>query len=254
MFAHSNAAVAELAELLNAAGIDHALIGIPEAHSEALGAMAAQCAFAEGMATDEQIRESLALFLTASVRGQQAPDMARALIGQALLPSLVASAIEELEQALTVGRDGTVGELADIAMGSWERLPITAGFRPWRRAAKHFGRLAAPLSTDAVSEESVRHLLDVVEWSRTEALVERDYSEQGRIKLMTYHQTKGREADTVIHVFRPDDYFGDQSEPFEEASRLLNVAISRARRRVVVILPPSPHPLVEPFTTLRDAQ
>ena len=67
---------------------------------------------------------------------------------------------------------------------------------------------------------------------------------------MNFHQTKGREADTVIHVFRSDDYFGRETEPFDTASRLLYVAISRARQRVVVVLPPDPHPLVKPLMTL----
>ena len=68
---------------------------------------------------------------------------------------------------------------------------------------------------------------------------------------MNYHQTKGREADTVVHVFRPNDYFGREVEPFAKTSRLLNVAVSRARQRVVVELPPTPHPLVEPFNFLK---
>ena len=73
VFAHSNASVSEVAELINDAGIDHALIGIPEAHSEALGSMVVQCAYAAGLLGDDDIRESLALFLTASVRGRDAP-------------------------------------------------------------------------------------------------------------------------------------------------------------------------------------
>ena len=68
---------------------------------------------------------------------------------------------------------------------------------------------------------------------------------------MNYHQTKGREADTVVHIFRPDDYFGKETEPYETTSRLLNVAISRARQRVIVVLPSIPHPLVQPFISLR---
>ena len=71
---------------------------------------------------------------------------------------------------------------------------------------------------------------------------------------MTYHQTKSREADTAIHVYRHGDFFGREGEPFEEASRLLNVAITRARKRLVLILPHDPHPLVKPFYALRDVQ
>ena len=68
IFVHSNAAVAELAEQLNGAGIEHVLVGIPEAHAEALASMATQCAYAIGLAADREVRESLALFLTARRR------------------------------------------------------------------------------------------------------------------------------------------------------------------------------------------
>ena len=119
VFAHSNVAVAEVAELLSDAGIDHALIGIPEAHAEALGSMAVQCAYAAGLLEDDVLRESLALFLTASVRGRNAPPMAFALVGSGLLPSQVENRISELEGALRDASSGTIGGLGEIAMRSW---------------------------------------------------------------------------------------------------------------------------------------
>ena len=252
LFAHSNAVVGQLGNILNDHGVDHALIGIPEAHAEALGAMAMQCAFALRLVSDGEIRESFALFLTASGRGRYAPPLAKALIGNGLLPPLVDNAVQQIEAELVEAADGTIGALAELVIRSWERLRIRAAFRPWRRAARHFLRLVAPMANQPVAADSVETLLEIVERNRTEALIDLDYSEGGRVRLMTYHQTKGREADTVIHVFLPDDYFGSESEPFEEGSRLLNVAISRARQRVVMILPTSPHGLVEPFTALRD--
>ncbi len=251
IFAHSNASVAELAEELSEVGIDHVIIGIPEAHAEALGSMAAQCLFAMGLATDEEVRESFGLFLTATTRGRQAPPLALALIGESDLPGLIEDAVLNLECALTAAADGTLEDVATVAMQSWEKLGIRAAYRPWRRAAAHFRRLVWPLRTSEVSEESVRQLSEIAEGSRISALIDLDYSERGTVKLMNYHQTKGREADTVVHVFGPDDYFGSEVEPFEKTSRLLNVAISRARHRVIVVLPPTPHPLVEPFTLLR---
>ena len=254
VFAHSNVSVSEVAELLNNAGIDHALIGIPEAHSEALGSMAAQCAYAAGLVEDDGIRESLALFLTASVRGRDAPPMALALIGSGALPSQVDNAIGELERALTDATYGTMGDLGQIAMRSWFGLGLAAGFRPWQRAAQHFARLLTPLRDEQVSEEAARRLQAIVDRSQTEALIDLDYSERSRVKLMTYHQTKSREADTAIHVYRQADFFGREGEPFEVASRLLNVAITRARKRLVLILPHDPHPLVEPFNALRRVQ
>ena len=66
-------------------------------------------------------------------------------------------------------------------------------------------------------------------------------------------KTKGREADGVVLVFRPNDYYvhwKEDREPYEKRSRLLFVAISRARQKVAVILPPQPHQLVAPFRNL----
>ena len=125
-----------------------------------------------------------------------------------------------------------------------------------------FGDVFSRLDPDRFQEcfmewsQAVADLLpgEVVERSQVEALIDRDYSKQGRINLMNYHQTKGREADTVVHLFRTDDYFGKEKEPYEETSRLLYVAISRGKQQVVIILPSSPHPLVELFLALRDYQ
>ena len=58
----------------------------------------------------------------------------------------------------------------------------------------------------------------------------------------------------MVHLFRTDDYFGREREPYERTSRLLNVAISRGKQQVIIILPSSPHPLVEPFVALKDYQ
>ena len=67
---------------------------------------------------------------------------------------------------------------------------------------------------------------------------------------MNLHQTKGREADAVIAVFREDDYHGKETEPFPAASRLVYVILTRARHQVTLLLPTRPYALVEPFATL----
>lgn len=249
IFARSNAAVAEIADQLNECGIEHILVGIPEAHAQALSAMSIQCGFAVGLATSEDVRTALAIYLTATVRGR-VPELAYALIGRFSLPGEIEKAIDQLETALRAMADKSIGELATVVMRSWPSLLITRGLKSWQRAASHFRRLAYPFRNGQVSAVTVTRLNEVIESSRVEALIDLDYSERGRIRLMNYHQTKGREADVVIHIFRNDDYFGDDQEPFEELSCLLNVALSRARERVIVILPPNPHPLVEPFGTL----
>lgn len=250
IFAHSNAAVAELADQLSEAGIDHVLVGIPEAHAEALSAISTQCAYAMDMATRTDIRTTLAVYLTATVRGKEAPYLARALLGNLSLPGEIEEAIIQLEIALREVADSTISDLAAVATQSWGRLRITQSSRPWQRAASHFRRLIYPYRNELVSTATITRLVDEIERSRVEALIDLDYSERGRIRLMNYHQTKGREADVVIHIFRDGDYFGKDGEPFEELSRLLYVALSRARERVIVLLPTNPHPLIEPFSAL----
>jgi DNA helicase-2/ATP-dependent DNA helicase PcrA len=171
------------------------------------------------------------------------------------LPGEIEQAISQLEAALKEATDGTINNLASVAAQSWGKLRITRSSRPWKRAASHLRRLIYPYRNEDVSSAAVARVIEVVERSRVESLIDLDYSERSRIRLMNYHQTKGREADIVIHIFRDDDYFGQEGEPFEELSRLLNVALSRARERVIILLPQNPHPLVEPFSALiRDSQ
>lgn len=257
IFAHSNSAVAQLADQLTEDNIDHVLVGIPEAHAEALTAMSAECSFAIALNTSEEMRTAMATFLTAVTRGKRAPELAYALLGRMALPGQIESALEHLQTALKTAADGTMADLASVAMRSWQGLHISTGSKSWLHAAGHFRRIAYPYRNKAVSEETISLLNEAVERSRVEALIDLDYSERGRVRLMNYHQTKGREADIVIHVFHSDDYFGPlekQQEPFEELSRLLNVALSRAREQVVILLPPNPHPLVEPFEALIGAK
>ncbi len=253
VFAHSNAAVAQLADQLAEENIEHVLVGIPEAHAEALTAMSAECGLAVGLTTSEEMCTAMATFLTAVTRGKRAPNLAYALLGRMTLPGEIEGAMEQLQTALKTAADGAMADLTSVAMRSWQGLRIRAGSKSWQHAAGHFRRIAYPYRNKVVSEETVALLNEAVERSRIEALIDLDYSERGRVRLMNYHQTKGREADIVIHVFHSDDYFGPlekQKEPFEELSRLLNVALSRARERVVILLPPNPHPLVEPFESL----
>jgi len=255
VFAHSNAAVAQLADQLTEENIDHVLVGIPEAHAEALTAMGAECGLAVGLNTPEDMNIAIATFLTAVTRGKRAPELAYALLGRMTLPGEIEEALEQLQAALKAAADGTMADLASVAMRSWQGLRIRAGSKSWQHAAGHFRRISYPYRNRVVSEENVALLNEAVGRSRVEALIDLDYSERGRVRLMNYHQTKGREADIVIHVFHDNDYFGPEEEPFEELSRLLNVALSRARERVIILLPPNPHPLVEPFEALiRGAQ
>ena len=77
--------------------------------------MAIQCAYGIGEASEEDFRLSLALFLTASVRGQNAPELALALIGKEPMPGLIESPLTTLGQALKDAANGTLEELIAVA-------------------------------------------------------------------------------------------------------------------------------------------
>ncbi len=250
IFAADNETVAQIGVHLHDADIDHVLVGIPEAHGEALAAMVAQISFAVGLIGQETLRHAMALFVTACARGSSVPVLAHKLVGRMPLTQTEELALWRQERSLAAAGMGTVGGVAQAASECWSGLPIGSAVRPWQRAVRHFMRLMGRDRALSASGDIVSVLKQVVEVGRAESLVDLNYFERGRVMLMTLHQTKGREVDTVILVFRSEDYFGREGEPFEDSSRLLNVAISRARKRVIVVVPSDPHPLIAPFQTL----
>jgi DNA helicase II / ATP-dependent DNA helicase PcrA len=246
VFARTNARTADLSAALTGLGVEHVPIGFPEAYGEALSAMATMTAYTAGQAGWDQVARRLAVFLTATDRAREPPALALGLVGRAALPSAFARRVEELDEALSEVT-GPLGEGADVARAAWSALGVTSGYRPWTRAAATFAALAArarllPDVTAALGrvEADVRALRDA-------SMVELDAGDIGAVQVMNFSQTKGREADSTLLVFEDDDYFGKEAEPFPEASRLLYVAMTRARARVVVLLPPWPHPLVAPL-------
>lgn len=251
---HGNATVMVLADELRTAGIDCAVVGLPEAHATGLNCLMTLCRFGAGLATDDEVRQTLALFLTAQTRGKEAPETALALIGNSPLQPQIDSAIRTAEAALITSANGDMERLAETAMKTWDKLHLVSGLRAWDRAVQHFRQIAAGQWSQKTSEKAMTALEVAVQRSVEEALIDVRYEFQERVKLMTYYQAKGRESDVVIHVFRDDDYFGNANEPYEATSRVLNVAISRARERVEIILPESPHPVVEPFRQVSQRQ
>ncbi len=97
------------------------------------------------------------------------------------------------------------------------------------------------------STDPLGRLVRAARGARDASFVELDAGDTGAIQLMNFSQTKGREADAAVLSYCSNDWYGPAAEPYDEASRLLYVSMTRARNRVVVMLPPNPHPLVAPF-------
>lgn len=250
VFGFTNDGSALLAGQLTALGVSNAIIGVPESHGEGIAAMAVLAGHAAGLATLEEAKLALATFLTACTRGKKAPDLALALIGRRPLPRGLDQRLAQMSTALRASADGTVGEVLQTIRRTWSALIAGSGSRLWLRAFTNFAGFAEDLADRPATAANVKLLLERCQRGQASGLIgDIDETRTRAVQLMNFHQTKGREADGVILVFRTDDFYArwQDREPYPERSRLLYVAISRAGSRVIVILPPQPHALVSPF-------
>ncbi len=250
IYGHSNERVARLGAALTTAGVLHSLIGIPEAQGEGVAALLVLTRYGLGEATTDEARRALAIFLTACTRGRRAPQLAVDLVNDLPLPPLFEQRLEDVMDNLVEAARAGLGPAAAEAADAWDRLQLTHGSVPWRRAS--YGYLAAVRNVVAGRQDpdgKMAALAREVAGLRTGALITDGGPRSALITLMNFHQTKGREADAVQLIYRDGDYLADarDQEPFAEPSRVLYVALTRARRRVAVILPPDPHPLVAPL-------
>lgn len=250
IYGHSNEGVARLGAALTGASVSHTLVGIPEAQGEGITSLLVLTKFGFALATEAEARIALATFLTACVRGSTAPELAMRLAHNYELPPLFEARLNGVCAALDSASADGIGAVATVAADAWEQLSITAGSVPWRRAS--YGFLATVRSVAARGLEpsdALARLDAAVAALRSGALVSDGGFRSGLTTLMNFHQTKGREADAVLLVYRDGDYLTHRrdTEPFTDPSRVLYVALTRARKHVSVILPPDPHPLVAPF-------
>ena len=244
IYAKTNADAAGLSVALNDRGVDHVPIGFSEAYGEALAAMLVMVKYSLREASWADVRTALATMLTATVRSTKAPSLAVALHHGWALPSGLEPRINRLREALDSADD--LEASVSIAASSWADLGFTSGQRAWKRAARTFGSLMSRARLDSM--DPVGRLDRSVDSMRNASFVELDVGDTGAIQLMNFSQTKGREADAVILSYSSSDWYGPNAvEPYDEASRLLYVSMTRARSAVIVMLPRSPHPLVRPF-------
>jgi DNA helicase-2/ATP-dependent DNA helicase PcrA len=174
IFGHSNQGIAELGAALIAAGIDHVLVGIPEAHGEALIALATLCAFAAGTTTWDQARTQLATFLTACTRGKNPPELAVRLATGRALPRLFVPRLATLERELSELRGGLLSDVLAVATTAWGQLGITRGLRPWQRASTEFMGLARRHLGLPLTDVSVSELLAAATRGHARSLVDFD--------------------------------------------------------------------------------
>ncbi|MEU6645891.1 UvrD-helicase domain-containing protein [Saccharomonospora sp. NPDC046836] len=241
IFLHGNEPTAAMSAALTERGVEHVAVGLSESYGEALSTFMMMLQFAAGKVAWDDVLVRIAVLYTSTVRSKYAPELAF-IIGNGQAEGLLATRLDELRTALSDAPD--LDAAAHVAATAWPTLGLNRGNRQWQRAASEVTRLMTVFghALDAVSRQ--------VEITRMESFTDVDAGDHAALQVMNLHQTKGRESDAIVAVFRPNDYYGTEFEPFESASRLLYVVLTRARQRVTLLLPNSPHQLVAPFTAL----
>lgn len=248
VFAHSNQGVAELSFRLNEAGIDHYLVGLPDAEADALTAMLAITQHAYREIDGETVRVALGTYLTACSRIAAPPPLARALATGGQLPTVLQERLDGIQAAAAKATATSLPAVAHVAATAWGLLGITAGNAPWKRAAPSFTALARQAAREPATQTA--NLVNAINQLRVGAMFDSQRRRLPPVQVMNLHQTKGREADAVVILCTDEDFHGHEDEPFVEGSRLLYVILTRARTEVTVILGHDPHPLVAPIAAL----
>jgi DNA helicase-2/ATP-dependent DNA helicase PcrA len=247
VFLHHNVHVAGLSAALTERGLEHVAIGLSESYGEALSAIAAMLAYAQSAVEWDEVLLRMGIFLTSAVQGRQVPPFAQQLAA-GTVTGLLAAELDRIRLALRAAAGLTAA--AQVSTEAWPVLS-QVGVRAWRRASAEIRLLVPPC---ARVDDPLRAITQRTEAARIDSFTEIDTDDTAAVRVMNFHQTKGREVDAVIIAVRDDDYFGGEGEPFPGLSRLLYVMLTRARHQVTLLLPPEPHPLVAPLATLAAAR
>ncbi len=240
VFSHHNDALARLSDELIEHDVVHEIVGLSESLSSALDVQVVMAQYGSGFVEWSVVLQYLAIFVTSSIRGKPAPDLAYQILGVHKGSELLDQRLADLQARL----DGAnpAGALV-IAAAAHADIGLPNKSTAWVRAATMLEPMLAvaqrtPRGERSRSDAEVVALLDrAVEERRVTLLTDETTDSEAVIQLMNLHQTKGREADATVVVLRAKDFFGpDKHEPFEEGSRLLYVVFSRARQRIVVLI------------------
>ncbi|WP_219014062.1 UvrD-helicase domain-containing protein [Streptomyces sp. NEAU-sy36] len=243
IFTHTNIATTSLSDALNAAGLVHEQVGFPEAHAEALSAQLALIQFALGQ-EDDQVRRTLAVFITASLRNKQLSPLASQVL-QGTNPELERALGQLAEDLRSAGHgpSADIDHLAELITGAYARIGTFRGQEAWLQAAPTTRRALRLLKQD----QSITAVAEELHRARDETLVGDSRPRPRPVQVMNLHQTKGREADTTILLLADDEYYGPEGEPFPNGSRLLYVVMTRARHQAHLVVPANSHPLWAPL-------
>lgn len=245
IYLKTNADVATMSEALTALKVRHVPVGFSEAFGESLEAQLTLARYARNATSWRHAVEALAVVVTANDRRRDPPQLALMLVAE----QPVAQAFDQRLNDLRSRLDLATGDLdaLQIAAEAWATLGIASGQRDWDSAARTLIAVAHRTNTVCSALDTVASEIEAL---RTDSFISTDRGNSGRTELMNFSQTKGREADATILSYSSSDYYGRASEPYDEASRIVYVSMTRARHRVIVLLPDSPHAVVAPLSDI----
>ncbi|WSQ15097.1 AAA family ATPase [Streptomyces sp. NBC_01231] len=243
IFTHTNIATTSLSDALTAAGLVHEQVGFTEAHAEALSAQLALVQFAFGQ-KGVQVRRTLAVFVTACLRGRGLSPLARQMLDKSnpALQRALRALAQDLRSAGS-GPNADIDRLAEIVTSAYARIGTFRGQEAWLQAAPTTRRALRLLKQD----QSITAVAEELQRARDETLVDDTRARPRPVQVMNLHQTKGREADTTILLLADDEYYGPEGEPFPNGSRLLYVVMTRARSTAHLVVPDRSHGLWAPL-------
>ena len=245
LFARHIETVTSLGEQLRASNIAFETAGTSEVYAEALQAMLTLYMLGLGRKTIDDLGLAFAGVCASLYRGKQVPEVCRELTTKDAKAAYRMHYLA-IKEALATKVGSRVGDVLQLVTGSWHSLDLGLAEAQWDLAAREFRRCAETLSNERYTEGTVDAMEMAVESSRNLYLLHSQFGNAPSITLMTYNQSKGREFDVVIHVHKADDIWESRTGR-EESLRLLGVAISRARHKLIVVASPTTHDLIKPF-------
>lgn len=248
LFAHHIETVTALGERMSASGAAYEIAGTSEVYAEALEAMLTMCLMGLGIKTIEDVGLAFASVCASLHRGRGVPDICWELKSDSYTDSIATRCYLLARETLSTKVGGRMVDVVQLVSGFWRTLNLGLADAQWDRASRELRRCAESLTDEAYSEPTVEALALSVESSRNRYLLNSQLDGVSQITLLTYNQSKGREFDVVIHAHKSDDYWGKPIDrDRKESLRVLGVAISRARQKLIVVTPHSPHDIVRPF-------
>lgn len=250
VFLATNRTVNEFAERLRAENIDHEIIGLSGAAGDAQVAAASAARFAVGTGDWNDFMVDLGVFVASCYRGQP-PALAVGLVQE--LRGLDAGLVRALEGerdrfAALVGQP--FEEFLDHATSFWARLFTGRPRQLWEQGLRDLRGQTLRIRRRHLDRSVSKAVTQIAAARRGVGLVDDIPAARAPVRVMNVYQVKGREMDDVILVHLPEDR--DEWDPrgMQRLSRVHYVAMSRARRRATIVLPPEPKPFFAPYQRL----